>query len=147
MTDPSDSPLDDDAFLAAFLDTLIPPGETMPAASAVGLVASIRKQLAENAMLAAPAAAALSAVRDAALQRDPGGLPALDAAAREELLKGLMPQQPVLGMFQMFVFAGYYQQPDVQKALGLPGKPPFPGGHEIEPTDSDLIARLEARKR
>lgn len=147
MTDAHDDPLADDALLAAFLDTLIPPSDRMPAASAVGLTERVREQIEGNAMLKAPVGAALAGLRDAALEQDPGGLPALHIEAREALLKATLKQHPVLGMFQMGVFAAYYQQPGAREGLGLPGGPPFPGGQEIEPTDPELLAKLEARRR
>lgn len=139
--------LGDDAFIEAFLDTLIPASDGMPSASSLGLATAIRKQLASNPMFAKPVSVALSVLRDAALAREPGGLAALHPDAREQVLSALMPQQPVLGMFQMFVFTNYYQHPTALQALGLPGGPPFPTGHKIEPTDAALLAKLAARQR
>jgi len=147
MTDQANDVLGDDAFLDAFLDTLIPASDEMPGAGSLGLGAAIRTQIGSNPAFAAPVRAALAALRDAALSRHPGGLPALSADAREEVLTALMPQQPVLGMFQMFVFTNYYQHPTALKGLGLPGRPPFPEGHSIEPTDASLLAKLATRRR
>jgi len=147
MTDVTTSPLDDDAFLTALLDTLIPPSDEMPGAGALDLAAGLRKQLGANPMFAAPATAALGALRDAARARDPGGLPALDADAREQLLTELMAQQPALGMLQLFVFTQYYQHPTALQGLGLPCGAPFPRGHKIQPTDPELLAKLDARRR
>ncbi len=147
MTDAARDPLGDDAFLDALLDTLIPPSETMPGAGALGLAAGLRKQLSASPMLAAPAAAALGAVYDAARARDPAGLPALDPEAREQLLAAVMAQQPALGMLQLFVFMQYYQHPTALQALGQTGRAPFPEGHTIEPTDPELLAKLTTRRR
>jgi hypothetical protein len=147
MTDAATDPLADDAFLGALLDTLIPPGETMPGAGALGLAAGLRKQLSAMPMIAAPASAALAAVRDAARARDPGGLPALDAESREQVLSAVIAQQPALGMLQLFVFTQYYQHPMVLQALGQPAGAPFPEGNEIEPTDPELLAKLTSRRR
>jgi len=147
MTDAATDPLGDEAFLAAFLDTLIPPSDRMPGAGAIGLAAGIRKQVASNPMFAAPVSAALAALRDAARARDPGGLPVLDLDAREEVLSAMMAQQPVLGMLQLLVFTQYYQHPTALQALGQRGGAPFPEGHTIEPTDPALLAKLAARRR
>jgi len=98
-------------------------------------------------MFAAPAAAALGALRDAALARHPGGVSALDPDAREQLLTEVMAQQPVLGMLQLFVFTQYYQHPTALQGLRLPGGAPFPKGHTIQPTDPELLAKLGARRR
>jgi hypothetical protein len=147
MTESSADPLEDETFLDAFLDTLIPPVDRMPGAGSLGVASALRKQIASNAMLAAPASAALAALRASALERDPGGLSALSPAAREEVLSALMPQQPVLGMVQFFVVTSYYQHPTVLEALGQPARPPFPKGYEIEPTDTSLLAKLATRQR
>jgi len=145
MTDPHADPLADDAFLDAFLDTLIPPGERMPGAGSLGLGAAIRQQVEGNAVLKAPLAAALSALHASALTRDPAGLPALDAGARHELVKAMMAQHPVLGMFPFVLYIAYYQHPRVREALGQRSGPPFPEGYAIEPTDASLLAKLRRR--
>ncbi|MDH5674102.1 MAG: gluconate 2-dehydrogenase subunit 3 family protein [Myxococcales bacterium] len=147
MTEPQNDPLADDALLAAFLDTLIPPSDAMPGAGTLGMGSAVRAQVSGNAMLSAPVSAALAGLREAGLERDPGGFAALDLDAREELLKGIMKQHPALGMMQMAVFAGYYQRPETLEALGQPAGAPFPKGNTIEPTDPELLAKLEARKR
>ena len=146
-TDQAIDVLGDDALLDAFLDTLIPPSDEMPGAGSLGLAAALRQQIGSNPAFAAPVCTALGALRDAALARDPGGLPALSPEAREEVFAALLPQQPVLGMFQMFVFTNYYQHPIALKGLGLPGGAPFPNGYKIEPTDASLLAKLTARQR
>jgi hypothetical protein len=145
MTDPSADPLADDAFLDALLDTLIPPGERMPGAGSLGLAASVRARVEENAMLKAPMAAALSALQTSARERDAGGLSALDADARSDVVAKAMAGQPMLGMFPLLLYSVYYQHPRVREALGQHGGAPFPRGYAIEATDASLLAKLKRR--
>ncbi|MDD9941901.1 MAG: hypothetical protein OXU20_12725 [Myxococcales bacterium] len=147
MTEHAPDPLADDAFLEALLDTLIPPEGPMPGAGSLGLSEDIRTGVVANTVLAAPVSAALSALRTRALEREPGGFSALTQDAREQLLSSLMDEQPALGIFQLFVFAGYYHNAKVLQALGLPGVPPFPRGHTIEETDPALLSKLASRRR
>ena len=144
MTEPNSDPLADTAFFAAFLDTLIPPATPMPGAGQV-LTDSLRAQITDNPAFTGPVNSALAALRDAALENNPGGFVALSADARENVLRELMAAQPVLGMLMLFVFASYYQQPSVRAALGLPTEPPFPKGHEIQATEASLLSKLRAR--
>ena len=146
MTEPQNNPLADDALFTAFLDTLIPASDRMPGAGSLGLADRVREQVTGNAMLQAPVAAALSSLRDAAIERDPGGLPALELDARAELLKATLTQHPALGMLQMVVFAAYYQHPAPREALGHAPGAPFPVGYTIEPTDPELLEKLEGRR-
>ncbi|MDD9936920.1 MAG: hypothetical protein OXT09_25130 [Myxococcales bacterium] len=146
MTDSHNDPLADDALLEAFLDTLIPPSDPMPGAGSLGMGEQVRKQVSANAMLKAPVEAGLGDLRDAALEQDPGGLPALNLEAREALLKAALKRHPALGMFQMAVFAAYYQHPKAREALGHSAGPPFPEGHTIDPIDPELLKKLESRR-
>src|SRR5689334_4738422 len=98
-TDRSASVLADDAFLDALLDTIVPPEGAMPGAGSLSLAAAVRTAIADNALLAAPLRAALVALDKVARERDPGGLAALPAAARNEVVTAAMQQQPMLAMF------------------------------------------------
>src|SRR5688572_2229885 len=131
MSEPSANLLSDDAFLDALLDTIVPQQGVMPSAGSLSLCATLRKQLAENPLLAA-VPAALTALQAAARQRNAGGLAALDPAARSEVVAATMKSQPMLGFFPLVVCVVYYQQPRVREALGEPPGAPYPRGHLIE---------------
>jgi hypothetical protein len=145
MNEPSADLLSDDAFLDALLDTIVPPSDAMPGAGSLSLAAALRKELANNALLARPLQAALSALASAARERDADGFAALDAEARNELVAAAMKQQPMLGMLPFVVLIAYYQHPRVREALGQRGGAPYPQGHLIEATDASLLRKLRAR--
>ena len=137
--------LSDEAFLDALCDTIVPPDGAMPGAGSLSLAAAVRKAVADNALLARPLQAALAALDSAARERHAGGLAALDAAARNEVVAAAMQQQPMLGMFPFVVFIAYYQHPRVREALGQPGGAPYPRGHQIQVTDESLLRKLRGR--
>lgn len=144
MSDPSANPLSDDAFLDALLDTIIPQEGVMPSAGSLSLCAALRRQLADNPLLAA-VPAALTALQTAARQRDAGGLAALDAAARTDVFATTMKHQPMLAFFPLVVCVAYYAHPRVREALGEPPGAPYPRGHLIEATDESLLRKLRPR--
>jgi hypothetical protein len=144
------TPLDDSDFLKAFLDVVIPPGTDgkMPGAGTLGLGPHVADALRADASLGPAVQLGLEAVRDAALARAEGGLPALSPEARLEVVKGVADAQPWLMMAVVrYLYPAYYQHPGVLEALGEPPRPPFPEGFEVEPTDPRLLERLEARRR
>jgi hypothetical protein len=141
MSEPSANLLSDDAFLDALLDTIIPQQGVMPSAGALSLCATLRRQLADNPLLAG-VPAALTALQAAARQRDAGGLAALDAAARTDVVAATMKHQPMLGFLPLVACVVYYQHPRVREALGEPPGAPYPRGHLIEATDESLLRKL-----
>lgn len=132
----------DDAFLDALFDTLIPPSASMPGAGTLGLARGVRAQL---AAFGQPLEAEFTALANAAAERDPGGLPALDPDARTALVAAAMQRHPMLAMLPLLLSASYYAHPRVREALGQPPGPPFPKGHVIEATDEGLLRKLRTR--
>ena len=140
----------DSAFLQAFLDSVIPPGEDgkLPGAGAIGLGEGMAERLEADAALGPLVLAGLAAVRDAALERDPGGLVALSPQARAEVIESQLAAHPMLMLGMGFhVYPAYYQHPRVLEGLGAPGRTPFPEGYDLEPTDPALLEKLLARRR
>jgi hypothetical protein len=86
-------------------------------------------------------------VRAAALTEHPEGLPAMKPQGGTELLKAQLSAHPVLMLgILRHLCPAYYQQPQVLEAIGEPPRPPFPNGHDVEPTDAELLERLRARQ-
>ena len=81
--------LRDPTFMQAFLDIVIPPTADgrMPGAGTIGREAGLADSLEADTRLAAIVEAGLEAVREAAIARDPGGLPALPPPARLEVIR------------------------------------------------------------
>jgi hypothetical protein len=149
MTD-TPSPLRDSSFIQAFLDVVIPPSKDgkMPGAGSLGLAAAVAAAVEADAMLGPVVLAGLQAVREAALVRDPGGLPRLSPEARVEVVEGQLAAQSwlMLGVAR-YLYPAYYQHPRVLEGLGEPPRPPFPEGYELEATDPQLIEKLRTRRR
>lgn len=51
------------------------------------------------------------------------------------------------GVIMMITAQSYYQDPRVLKSLNLPGRPPFPKGHDVEPGDWTLLDQVKQRGR
>jgi hypothetical protein len=137
------SPLSDVALLSALLDTLIPAGGPMPGACGIGIELAVAEAVANDAQSGQSVVAALEALRE----QTPGfaGLP---RAERALLLEARASLDPVwMRALLRHVYLAYYQHPAVLAALGEPPRPPFPEGFEIEPTDPELLAALEARRK
>ena len=92
------SVLRDVAFMDALLDLLIPPGDDghMPGAGSLDLSDELADAVEADARFGPAITSALQAIRDAARARDPGGLAALPAAARLEVIETELAQQPAL---------------------------------------------------
>jgi hypothetical protein len=149
MTNTS-SPFDDQAFMQAFLDVVIPPGGdgTMPGAGSLDLSAGVVQALETDAALGPLVQAGLAAVREAALGRDSKGFSALSSKDRVAVVESQLATHPFLMLgTARYVYTAYYQHPRVLEALGEPPRPPFPEGYDVEPTDAQLLERLRARAR
>ncbi|MET0852410.1 MAG: gluconate 2-dehydrogenase subunit 3 family protein [Candidatus Rokuibacteriota bacterium] len=130
--------------LAVVLDALVPAGDGFPGAGTVAL----------DHVLGAAAASpetdrllsgGLEAIEAAARGAD---LAALDAGAREALLRSVEEAQPAL--FEALVrhaYEGYYSHADVVTRLGLDPRAPQPHGHRIEWREEPDVSRVIARGR
>ena len=145
MTTDTTSPLEDPTFVTALLDTLIPPSEdgNLPGAGSLGVGDGVASAIAANARVAPAVAAALQALLD-----QTPGFATLDLDARVEALKTIEAAHPALipSLTTPLYFA-YYQHPTVLIGLGLPARPPYPGGYETDPTDPDLLDLLRSRAK
>ena len=142
--------LRDPAFMQAFLDVVIPPSKDgrMPAAGSLCLAPAVAAALEADPLLGPIALAGIQAVHDAALALDTGGLAALSAEARLEVVAAQVTAHPMLMIgIARYLYPLYYQHPRVLEGLGEPPRPPFPEGYEVEPTDPALLAKLRPRQR
>lgn len=136
-------PLRDPRFIQAVLDTIVPPDRErgMPGAGALGLDGAVAAAVAadeRSSPLMAEALGALSSVAFAALP--PG--------ERAAAMRAVFDRYPgALDALCRHVYLAYYQHPEVLQAIGEPARPPFPEGFTVAPTDPDLLASLEARRR
>ena len=137
------APLEDAAFMTALLDTLIPPSEDgkLPGAGALGLGPQVTTAIVSNTRIATEITAALEGVRAQA-----PGFAALDLPARVEAIRAAEAAHPALiPSITTPLYFAYYQHPVVLMGLGLPARPPFPGGYEVDATDPDLLDLLHSK--
>jgi hypothetical protein len=142
--------LRDAPFMDALFDLLIPPGDDgrMLGAGSLGLSGGLADALEADARWMGPVSAGLRALRDAARERDPGGLAALSPGARLEVLESQLERHPALVRgITTPLYLAYYQHPDTLERLGEPPRPPFPGGFDVEATNPTLLEQLRARAR
>jgi hypothetical protein len=143
------TPLRDPAFMEAFFDVAIPPGEDgkLPGAASLGVTAGVAGRLEADPVFGPPVLAGLQAVYDAALARDPAGFVGLPPGAQREVIEAQGAAHPMLMVgVVLHLYQAYYQHPRVLEALGEPPRPPFPEGYPLEDTDPHLLENLRARR-
>jgi hypothetical protein len=130
--------------LAGVLDEIVPPGEGgLPGAGELGLASTIG-QIPELAELLEQG---LSALDEVATRRGADDYAALPQPERLSALNEVAAAQPVFLPGLMFqTYLAYYQHARVVEALGMPPRPPFPLGYEMQPSDLDsLLGQVRQR--
>jgi hypothetical protein len=119
------------------LDEIVPPGEGgLPGAGELGLAARIGqipelKEVLEQG---------LSALEELAVSRGADEYTALPQPERLEALNQVATAQPVFLQGLVFqTYLAYYQHARVVEALGMPPRPPFPLGYEMQPSDLESL--------
>jgi hypothetical protein len=142
--------LHDAAFMDALFDLLIPPDESrgLPGAGSLQLSAGVAAGVEGEPLLGPFVLAGAAAVREAALAAHPDGLAAMSREAATELLQSQLAAHPLLPMGLMrFLCPPYYAHPRVLAAIGEPPRPRFPEGFDVQPTDPELLAKLQTRRK
>ena len=120
--------------LTAVLNGIIPasPERGLPGAGELGLAEVLDDVLEDSAELR-PLIARGLALAD---ERGVADLAALDAD-----VPGFLPS------LVFHTYMAYYQDPRVQRALGLEARPPHPLGYEMEPNDLSLLDPVRERPK
>jgi len=142
--------LTDREFMDALLNVLIPANEAAGVAGAgdLGLAPSVVEGVQKDPLIRPLVEPAAQAVMEAALSESAGGLPGMTPEAGAEFLKAQLAQHPMLAMgILRYLYPAYYQHPKVLMGIGEAARPPFPEGYDAEPTDPELLAKLQARRR
>ena len=130
---------DYDTGLRALLDTLIPPSADgrLPGAGQVG----VDRYLAERATDLRPMLEqGLADLDRIAARHGADAFSALPPAERAAALTEYAEDTPTFLPGVLYhTYSGYYQQAAVVEGLGLEGRPPFPRGYDVEPTDLDSL--------
>jgi len=134
--------------LTAVLDEIIPPSRDgrLPGAGALGLAAAIEDKMREQPILQPAVVGGLETL--AALAREAGADNFADVAAGErvDLLNRLAADAPAFLPGLIFqTYTTYYHQAAVLEGLGIPGRPPYPEGYPVAPTDESLLDAVRGR--
>jgi hypothetical protein len=90
----------------------------------------------------------LAALDELARRRGATSVADLPPAEQTALVNELACSEHALPPIVMLhAFAGYYQQPRVLEALGLPPRAPHPEGHAMDPVDLTLLEPVRRRSR
>lgn len=131
--------------LDAVLDCVIPPSDDgrLPGAGALGLGAHVEAGFGDGVAGLLPAFAALDArAADLGL----AGFADLAPGMRMQVVAAYAAEDPgFLPGLVFHTYAGYYQNPVVQIALGLEGRPPHPKGYTMGADDPGLLDPVRAR--
>lgn len=132
--------------LGAVLDLIVPPSQDgrLPGAGEIGLAVEVAAACDSSAEARAPVADGLAALEAAARKQGAASFRAAPPAQRLQTLRDHAAQAPFFLPGLVFhTYRAYYQHPRVLAGLGLGGRPPFPQGYAVAPTDFDaLLARV-----
>ena len=133
--------------LATVLDEIIPPSGDgrLPGAGELGVARYIEEKAGALRPLIVRCLATLD---EHASQRGADDFASLSRENRLALLEEMATSEPIF--FQSVVFlayAGYYQSGRVVAALGVPARPPYPEGYEVEPGDLSLLDAVRSRPK
>lgn len=134
--------------LAGVLDEIIPPSDdaSFPGAGALGLAAYVEQTLARTADLRPVIAQGLATIDRLVRTRRAESFATLCREDRLEVLNELAATDAAfLPSLTFHTYVGYYQHGRVLEALRLEARPPYPKGHEMQP--SDLATLLEPVRR
>ncbi len=116
--------------LAGLAEIMIPPADGMPGAGAKEIFTVICQRLRDHQEVVTAGLESLTGLD-------------VEMAAREPAFR----EQPFLQLIQQVVVSSYYENAAVQVALGLEGRPPYPDGYELEPTDWRLLEPVRRREK
>ena len=143
--------LDDQAFMNALFDLVIPPSASgdLPGAGALSLSPAVATALRADPLLGPLIEAGVQAVREAALSQHPEGLAGMTPEAGTKVVETqLAASHPLLIMgLARYLYPAYYQHPRVLQGIGEAPRPPFPKGFDVEATDAGLLEKLQARRK
>jgi hypothetical protein len=126
--------------LVAVLDSIVPPREGLPGAGGLGVDAAVDRTLSQTPKLRRLILDGLSQIVVAAERTAGADFLALDAGAREGVLRGVEAAEPAFfAALVEHTYRGYYTQPEVRAAIGYPDRAPQPRGHQLAPFREDLL--------
>jgi len=129
--------------LAQLAECMIPPGDDLPAASDRRIFADLLNQL---ALFPDVVTKGVEVFRTEASRMPGGEFSLLDEETQMQIIAATRRGTPMfLQTFEAAVLTAYYRDPRVQKSLGMPGRPPWPGGYKVQTTDWQLLDPVRSR--
>jgi hypothetical protein len=130
--------------LRATMDEIIPAGDGMPAASAVGGVDYLDRLVSQDSDIRAELVRSLTAVQQLCRQQLGKDFIAISQEDRLETLRKLEKQQPeILASLRDYVYESYYTQPRVWKLIGYEFYPTNGAGPKMKPFDESVLAKAK----
>jgi len=130
--------------LRAAMDEIIPAGDGMPAASAVGGVDYLDRLASQASDIRAELERSLTALQELSRQQLGKDFTALSPEDRLETLKKLEKQRPeALASLRDYVYESYYTQPQVWKLVGYEFYPTNAAGPKMKPFDESVLAKVK----
>jgi len=130
--------------LAVMADLMIPAEGGLPSAADAEILSDLLGELTGQPT---PVGTGLEALEAICTRHFGQAFVALEPAAQLEavvLLRAVDPQ--FLQRFEAAVVTAYYRDARVQRALGLPGRSPWPEGNTVAPTDWSLLDPVRQRQ-
>jgi len=134
--------------LRAAMDQIIPAGDGMPAASAVGGVDYLDRLARQAPDIRADLERNLTALQQLCRQQVGKEFTAISQEDQLEVLKGLDKQQPdTFASLRDYVYESYYTQPQVWKLIGYEFYPTNAAGPKMKQFDESVLARVKKMPR
>jgi len=144
---PDSAPLDADQHeaLRAAMDEIVPAGDGMPAASAVGGLDYLERVGREEPQIAADLQQALDSLERLSKSRFQAAFASLSSPQRVDLLTALETNSPdIFAKLRDHVYESYYTQPKVWKLIGYEFYPTNESGPRMKPFDESVLAKVRA---
>lgn len=132
--------------LTAIVDRLIPPQDGVPDAGAAGVAEHVERMAGISPKSRAILIDGLKTIEAVSGRSHGKGFVSLSNAQKVDVLRDVEAQHA--RFFAALIqesYAGYYSNPAVLAAKGLPVSAPQPNGYEIEPFDASLLDSVRAR--
>jgi hypothetical protein len=131
------------ASLRAAMDEIIPAGDGMPAASAVGGLEYVERVSQKELPIRSDLHEALDALARMSEMKFHADFPNLSPAQRFETLTGLEAGMPeVFAKLRDLVYESYYTQPGVWKLIGYELHPTNEAGPRMKPFDESVLTKV-----
>jgi len=132
--------------LTAVVDQIIPPQDGVPDAGAAGVAEHVEGMAGISPKSRAILIDGLKTIEAVGGRSHGRGFVSLSDAQKVDVLRDVEAQHD--RFFEALIqesYAGYYSNPAVLAAKGLPVSAPQPNGYEIEPFDASLLHSVRAR--